>query len=116
MRDIGQRHGARQHLAAVDAQRRGVTRACRGRAHDVGLDHHVGRAANHQQMLDVVAADDDELAPSVDRRGIDHRKPRLAVARAGLKTRDAEPADQPGGRTDQPKHDDKGDDEVHRRR
>ena len=85
-------------------------------AHDIGFDHDVARAADHQQMLDVVAADDDELAPAVDGGGIDHGEARLAAARGGIDPRRAEPAHQPGGRADQQQNEDECDDEVHRSR
>jgi hypothetical protein len=37
-------------------------------AHDRGLDHDVGRAANHQQMFDIVAADQQQTPTSVNGR------------------------------------------------
>ena len=67
-------------------------------------------------MLDVVAADDDELAASVHGGGIDHREPRLPAARGGLDLRRAEPANQPGGGADQQQNENECDDEVHRSR
>src|SRR5262245_8191769 len=36
------------------------------RAHDVGLDHHIVRTANHYQVLGIVAPDQDEAPPPVD--------------------------------------------------
>jgi hypothetical protein len=38
---------------------------------DVGFDNHVGRAADHDQMLDIVAPEQDDPPASVDRRSID---------------------------------------------
>jgi hypothetical protein len=88
----------------------------RARAHDVGLHHHVGRPADHQEMLDVVAADDDELPAAVDVGGIDHRKARLAAAGGGVDAGRAEAPHQPGGGADQHQHDHECNDEIHRRR
>ena len=62
--------------------RRDVARRC-DRAHDIGFDDDVGRAADHQQMFDIVAPDQNEPAAAVDAGVIDHGKPRLAAARAG---------------------------------
>ena len=93
-----------------------ASRAPTARAHDVGFDHHVARSADHQQMLDVVAADDDELAAPVDGGSVDHGEPRLAGAGGGVEARRAEPAHQPGGCADQQQDDDKCDDKVHRSR
>jgi hypothetical protein len=39
----------------------------------IGFDDHVGRSADHQQMLDIVAAHQNEAAASVDAGVIDHR-------------------------------------------
>ena len=84
-----QRNGARQRLdprrpdgVARDVARRG------DRAHDIGFDDDVGRPADHQQMLDIVAPDQDEPAAAVDAGIIDDGKPRLAAARIAA----AEPA------------------------
>ncbi len=52
---VRQRYGARQRFDA-GGRPRGVARR-RDRAHDIGFDHDVGRAADHQQMLDIVAPD-----------------------------------------------------------
>ena len=37
-----------------------------GPSPDAGLDHHVYRAANHDEVLDVVAPDEDEFAALID--------------------------------------------------
>ena len=37
-----------------------------GPSPDAGLDHHVYRAANHDEVLNVVAPDEDELAALID--------------------------------------------------
>jgi len=47
-------------------------------AFDSRLDHHVDRSAGHDQMLDIVAADEDELAVGIDGRALDHAKPAFA--------------------------------------
>src|SRR6516225_6890842 len=40
----------------------------RGPAHDVGLDQEVVSTTNHHKMFDIVAADEDDLSFSLDRR------------------------------------------------
>jgi hypothetical protein len=45
-------------------------------ADDVRLDDDVGRAADHQQMLDIVAPDQHEAAAPIHSGGIDHGKAR----------------------------------------
>src|SRR5262249_61097222 len=45
---------------------------------DSRLDQHVDRAADHDQMLDVVAANEDEPPMRVDRRHIHHAEPAVA--------------------------------------
>ena len=100
--------------AAGGAPVRPRARRTRG-AHDIGFDHDVGRTADHQEMLDIVAADQDEPAASVDRCRVDHGEPRLASARRAAPSRSA-----PKRRTSQAaapisaEHDDEGDEEVHR--
>jgi hypothetical protein len=47
-------------------------------AKDLRLDHDIVRAANHQEMFDIVAPDDHELTLTVQRKGVDQSKPRLA--------------------------------------
>ncbi|MCA3513264.1 MAG: hypothetical protein IOB85_10330 [Methylobacterium sp.] len=45
-------------------------------AHDSLLDHDIVGATDQQQMLDIVAPDDDELSPlAVEREGIRHGQP-----------------------------------------
>jgi hypothetical protein len=50
-----------------------------GRPHDIGLDHDVGGAADHQEMLDIVAADQDQAAAAVDGGGVDDGEARVAL-------------------------------------
>src|SRR5262245_17192569 len=65
---------------------RGRGRMCRGgRAADVRFDQHVGRAADQQQMLDIVASHDDQLASVNDRGRVDHGKPRRAASGDALR-------------------------------
>jgi hypothetical protein len=51
-------------------------------ANDARLDHDIVRAADHQQVLDIVAPHDDELALSVDLESVDHAEPLLAATPA----------------------------------
>ena len=77
------------------------------RAHDILLDHHVGRTPDDEKMLDVVAADKDEATPTVDRRLIDHGEPRLTAARcAAAEAPGAQPAQQPERQREQGEHHD----------
>ena len=65
-------------------------------ANDVLLDDDVARAADHQQMLDVVAADQEQPAPAINRGCIDHGEPGLAPTRSrGSEIRCAETPCQP---------------------
>ena len=80
-------------------------------AHDIGLDHHVGRTADHQQMFDIVAADQHQAPASVDCGRIDHGEARLAAARGAPRRLGAEAAHQPGGQADQCQHHQEGDEE-----
>ena len=53
-------------------------------AHDLRFEQHVVGAADHDQVLDVVAAHQHQLTLSVERKGVDQAEPRLAgAARAG---------------------------------
>jgi len=42
---------------------------------DVPLNHDVFRTADHQQMLNVFAANENESTTSINRNRIDHRQP-----------------------------------------
>jgi hypothetical protein len=65
-------------------------------AHNILLDHNIGRPANDQQMLDIVATDQDQPPPGVNRGRVDHSKPGLAPTRSrGPKVRGAEAPCQP---------------------
>ena len=83
-------------------------------AHDVLLDHEVARTANHQQMLDIIAPDQHQAAPAIDRGGVDHGKPRLAPAlRGGADAGRTETANEPEGQSDEGEYDDERNDEAH---
>jgi hypothetical protein len=86
--------------------------ARRGGAYDVGLDHDVARPADHQQVLDIVATDQDQPTPAVDGGCVDDGKPRLAPARGGgAQVSGAEAPHQPCGQSDQAEHHDEGEQE-----
>ena len=54
------------------------------RADDLGFDHKIVRTADHDEMLDIIAPDDHQLAVAVEVEGVDDaepRQPRPAVAR-----------------------------------
>ena len=61
---------------------------------DLALDHDVGRSADEDQMLDIVAAYQHEAAMAVDGGGVHDRQPRLAVAPARHKRAERHAADQ----------------------
>jgi hypothetical protein len=76
--------------------------ATRRGANDVRFHHDIGRPANHQEMLDVVAPDQDQTATAVDGGGIDHCQARQPSAiRAGADTVVGESANQPDGNATQ---------------
>jgi hypothetical protein len=53
---------------------------------DVGFDNHVGRPADHHQMLDIVAPEQDDPPTSVDRRSIDDGEAALTAPIADRKS------------------------------
>jgi hypothetical protein len=66
-------------------------------------------------MLDIVAANQDEPATAIDRRGVDHGKARLAPARGGsAHARCTEAADQPRRRDNEHEHHREGQNELER--
>src|SRR5436190_8026803 len=86
----------------------------RHRAHDVLLDDEIAWATEHQQMLDVVAPDQHEAAPPVDRRSVNYRESWLTAAlRAVADSRAAEAANEPEGQADKSEHDHERDDEAY---
>jgi len=80
----------------------------------VGLDHHIGRPANHHQVLGVVAPDQDELTPPIDICSLNYVKVWLAWKRGrGGDAPGAEPANQPRRRSDQPDNNQHADGKPH---
>jgi hypothetical protein len=74
-------------------------------SNDVRFHDDVGRAADHQQVFDVVAADQHEPAAPVNGGGIDHGKARHAPATGvGSEAIAGESANQPGRNHDQGQH------------
>jgi hypothetical protein len=74
-------------------------------ADDIGFHHDIGRAADHQQMLDVVAPDQHQPPAAVDGGGVDHRQPRHPPpVGVGAQPVGGESANQPGGDADQGQH------------
>jgi hypothetical protein len=80
-------HGARHGLGSAVSRRWRIAGGDGYAAHDIGFDHDVARAADHQEMFDVVAADDDELATAVDGGGIDYGEARLTPAGCSIHPR-----------------------------
>jgi hypothetical protein len=79
--------GARHGLGSAVSRRWRIAGGDGCAAHDIGFDHDVARTAYHQEMFDVVAADDDELATAVDGRGIDQGEARLTPTRCSIDPR-----------------------------
>jgi hypothetical protein len=98
-------------------RRRFARRSDRHGTHDVLLDHHIGRPADQHQVLDVVAANEDEPTAPVDGSCIDHGQPRLAPAPGGCaESCGPDPADHPQEQRNQCQHDNERDDEFHSER
>ena len=94
---VRQRNGARQRFDSGRAGERDVA-GSGDRAHDIGFDDHVGRSADDQKVLDIVAAHEAEKPSIIDLRPFEHRKPMLAPARARTaKLAGAEPTQRPAG-------------------
>jgi hypothetical protein len=71
-------------------------------ADDVGFYDDIGGAADHQQMLDIVAPDQHQPPAAVHGGGVDHGQTRHPAAiGAGAKAISGESAHQPSGDTDQ---------------
>jgi hypothetical protein len=83
-------------------------------ANDVFFDHEIGRAADQDKMLDIVAANEHEATAGIDDGGIEYRETRLTVAgAAGVGSTSAPKlTDQPGGEPDERQHQHEGDDET----
>src|SRR5215475_890100 len=97
------------------SSRRRHTRFSRDWSSDVcSSDLNVGRAADHQQMFDIVTAHENEAAAGVDACVIDHAKAWLASARIGTaKPAGSEAPYHPGERTDQSEDDQERNEESH---
>jgi len=76
----GGRRGRKGRLLFARRKRLGL------RADDLRFDDDVVGAADHQQMFDIVAAHQNELALTVQGEGVDQAKPRLARPAAARKT------------------------------
>ena len=97
---IGQRRNARRRFSARRTLRDLVAR--RHGANDVGFHDDVAGAADHQQMFDVVAADQHKAAAAIDGGGIDHGQPRHPSAGGvGAEAVVGESPNQPGSAADQ---------------
>jgi hypothetical protein len=92
-----------RHVKRLEA----VCRACWDRWHggcrrgNSAFDNDIGRPADHDQVFDPVAADEDQATARVDGRCIQHLKPRLAIlaaahegGRAGAAAHEPERADE----------------------
>ena len=85
-------------------------------ANDLAFDEHIVRAADHDEMFDIVAADEDEAAARVDREGVEHAEARLAgAARAVRKRKSAagKAAEADKGQRYERKDNAEGNDETH---
>jgi hypothetical protein len=85
-------------LAAIACQRWAAWR----RQPDVALDHDIGRSADQDQMLDVVATHENKPAVAVDGGGVHDGEPRFAVPAAGNEGPESQVADD----LDDEQHDD----------
>ena len=72
-------------------------------AFDTGLNHHVDRAADDDQMLDVVAPHQHQPL-LIDDRGLDHAEPASRAAASSRSLTQGEALDPPGGERDQRHH------------
>ena len=88
--DRTQRRRSAQAVSGSGAIRGGASAALAGRcgscipagggADDIRFDHDVARAADHQEMFDIVAPDQHQPAAAIHGGGIDHGQPRHASA------------------------------------
>jgi hypothetical protein len=94
----------------------GFARRCHC-AHDIGFNDHISRSAGHQQVLDIVAADQNQAPPRIDAGVIDDRESRLAATRTRrAQPSGAEAAQHPGGDADQCQDHEECDEEAQRKR
>jgi hypothetical protein len=82
-------------------------RCLQRRVDDIGFHYDVSRPADHHQVLDIVAAHENEPPSPSDARVIDHCEPRLRPAR-----RAGEAAHRPYSSADQSEHSDEGEEEL----
>jgi hypothetical protein len=101
---VGQRCDPRRRFGASGPLRKLIA-AGRG-AYDVGFHDDVGRAANHDEMLDIVSSHQHQATAAVHGRGIDDRKARHPAAiGVGAEAVAGESAHQPRGDADQGQND-----------
>jgi hypothetical protein len=75
---------------------------------DVALHHHICGPANQNEMFHVIAANQNQTPVAVDRSGIHHCKPRLAVAPTGDEGSKTHAADHPDDDQHHKKQDQRG--------
>jgi hypothetical protein len=88
-----------------------------GRFADAGFHDDVGRTADQDQMLDVVATHQHKTALGVDMGSVDNRQPVLLRAQRTPEPAapGGDPTNDPGRHRDQQKDEDEGDDESRRK-
>jgi len=111
-RSFRQGDDARQVIRSDGRARRRCVASRRGCAHDVWFNDNVCRPADHQKVLDIVAANENEPPAGVHAGVIDHCEPRLAATRCVAESAAAESANRPSGRPDQSKHNQKSQEET----
>ena len=93
--------GASRGVSAVPGGRCGAG----GARVPTGGDDDVGRSADHQQMLDIVAPHQHQAPPTINGRGINDRQAGHAPAiGTGTEAIIGKSANQPGGGADQGQH------------
>src|SRR5262249_17106829 len=111
------RRARRAELGAAAYRRRtgggaGRARPEGQRAPGGGREEEGGGGADDEQVLDIVATDQDQPAPAINCSRIDDGEPRLAPAcGGGAQVSGAEAPDQPCGQSDQAQHHDEGEQE-----
>jgi hypothetical protein len=105
---VGQRHDSLWFGCCDPRRHAGPLRQLLTRrvcTHDIGFDHDVARAADHQEVFDIVAPDQHQAPPAVHGGGIDHGKTGHPPAiRAGTQPIACESTHQPRGDADQRQH------------
>ena len=93
---LGRRNQRIERQRPVEHRQLGLRRSsgARAAAHDIGLDHDVGCAADHDQMLDIVAPDQHELPLPVEI--VRYRRCRAAAGACGRRPARAAAAVRPG--------------------